>query len=203
MCLSFLSEWIFTEKVFPPGLSFLYPRNRDGSLALMFLGTTLTLLWLVFEVTGKIFQLAALTVVVPDIYLSPYLFGSWVSYLLEVWDHVHWDGVVSQQLGWQLWPQLWGWPWLCHHPDTELAFPSLSFTSNRGLGQPVLSDWVKWERCCFGGVFSPLGHDTNQGSGPWACSQTQHSPRPSTRFMSLRHNQLLSLNLCCFSWKFL
>lgn len=41
MCLSFLSEWIFTEKVFPPSLSFLYPRKRDGSLALMFWGPLL------------------------------------------------------------------------------------------------------------------------------------------------------------------
>lgn len=83
----------------PSGSFISLPQKQRWVLGFDVLGTSLTLLWLVFEVTGKNFQLAALTVLVPDICLSPYLLGSWVSYLLGVWDHLHWDDVASQQLG--------------------------------------------------------------------------------------------------------
>ena len=84
----------------------------------------------------------------------------------------------------------------------ELVFPSWSFTSSHGLGQSVLSDWVKCDRYCFEKMVIILQDVTPSytGSGPRACSKSQHSPGPSMRLMLLCHCQLLSLQLCCFTW---
>lgn len=68
----------------PSGSFISLPQKQRWVLGFDVLGTTFTLLGLAFEVTGKNFQLAALIVLVPDIYLSLYLFGSRVSYLLGV-----------------------------------------------------------------------------------------------------------------------
>lgn len=40
---------------------------------------------------------------------------------------------------------------------------------------------------------------SNTGSGPCACSKSQHSPSPSSRPVSLCQHHLLSLHLCCFT----
>lgn len=161
----------------PSGSFISLSQKQRWVLGFDVLGTTLTLLCLVFEVTGKNFQLAALTVLVPDIYLRPYLFGSWVRCFLGVWDHSYWDDVASPQLGWQLWPQLWGWPWLCHHPDTELVFPSLSFTSNHSLGHPALRLSGTGEMLLWGNVHCPVRHPT-KGQDPVLVPRLSTAPVP-------------------------
>lgn len=196
MCLSFLSEWIFTEKVFPPGLSFLYPRNRDGSLALMFWGPLLPCWDWSLKSLEKISSLL--------LWLCWFLTFIWVFICLAL-------GLVTCLECETIYT---GMMW----PDNSLHGSSdPSCGAGRGFVTILTQSWcshpwvsheiVVWAilfletELIWGSAHCPVGHDTKQGSGPCACPKTQNSPSPTTRLMSLCHNQLRSLKLCCFSWR--
>lgn len=114
-------------------------------------------------------------------------------------------GWCGQPTAWRadLWPQLWGWPWLCHHPGTELVFPSLSFTSDHSLGHPVLRDWVKQERYYFGEVFSVLWDVTpskGQDPGLFPRSSTAPAPPPGLCYFSTTSFQAWNFAASAGNW---